>query len=165
MTVIALKDLTVDLRHAGTGERFSSLHRFVNGEFELREHHLPEECPPHLLKGIAEIVQALIFRTSACQHVLLQKQLISDRRNFRRENREVSQFKRLIFVGQNLVHRMTPLMRVSRSAVVIVLMIEQHQGMDVVGGARHVCARALTGLRIDVHPAFLGGSGERTAII
>ena len=165
MTVITLQDLAVDLRHARTGQRFASLHRFVNGEFELREHHLSIESAAHLLKGIAEVIKALIFGASARQHVLLQEQLVSDRGYFCREDREVGQFIGLILVGENLVHRMTPLMRVSRSAVVIVLMIKQHQRMDVVGGARHVCTRALTGLRIHVHPAFLGSGCECAAII
>ena len=60
---------------------------------------------------------------------------------------------------------MAPFMGVGRSAVVVVLMIEQHERMYVVRGARHVCTRALARLRIDVHPAFFRSNRERAGVI
>ena len=67
---------------------------FVNGEFKLGEHNLPVECAAHLLKGIAEVIQALIFRAS----VLLQQQFCH-RGYLCVKIRKVGQFIGLILVG------------------------------------------------------------------
>ena len=136
--MISLDQLPIERTEIVGGKGLSLLDSLVDGELELGEHGLAEECAPQLLEGVPKIEQPLGGARGSLEHPVQQEGLVQGGRYFSDENGVVRVDEVLGLIGEARVEGVSPLVRQCRNGFVVIVVVHQNVRVDVVDMAVHV---------------------------
>ena len=163
LAVVQLVQVVVQLAEALGGEGLPLLRHLVGLQLKLGEHGLAVDGGAELLQEVVDEHRPLPLVRGLLQQVLHQQGLVAGGGHLRHKEDIVGIDGGLILAAEVGVHGVAHLVGQGEGAVEVVLVVEQHEGVD--RGADGVGAGALALVLIDVHPAVGEGLGQNGAVL